>query len=223
MEELTEVINKLEANIEEQKEEYHRRKGEQKRLKNTKQQKLAQLNQCQERKELLDQVNILLQEVSEYAREQARQQIELLVTQALQAVFGTGFSFEIEIEKKRGSFVAGFYVLSQAGDYQIKNIPQDARGGGVVDVVSLGLRVAILETLQRPKIAGPLVLDEPAKHVSEAYIVNVAQFLKTVNQRFDRQIIVVTHQQHLSQIADQGFKVTMKEGQSQVTSLTEGV
>ncbi|AGB41539.1 hypothetical protein Halha_1601 [Halobacteroides halobius DSM 5150] len=217
---MEDIIKQLEKDIEIKKEEYHRRKGEEKRLKKVREKKEKELTEYQEEKELLDQVNIFLQEVSEYAREQARQQIELLVTQALQAVFGAQFSFEIEIEKKRNSFSAEFYVVSQAGEQEIKNIPQDARGGGVVDVVSLGLRVAILETLQRPKIGGPLVLDEPAKHVSEEYIVDVAKFLKTVNDRFQRQIITVTHQQHLSQIADQAFKVKMETGKSQITSLT---
>ncbi|GAB6098666.1 chromosome segregation ATPase [Halanaerocella petrolearia] len=218
--EVENIIKQLETDIETKKEEYHNRKAEKKILEQRKKKKLTELTEYKEERELLEQVNIFLQEVSKYAREQARQQIELLVTQALQAVFGAGFSFEIEIEKKRNSFSAQFYVVSETGEEQIKNIPQNARGGGIVDVVSLGLRVAILETLRRPKVAGPLVLDEPAKHVSQEYITNVAKFLKTINERFNRQIIIVTHQQHLGQIADQAFKVELKAGESRISSLT---
>ena len=91
-----------------------------------------------------------------------------------------------------------------------------------MDVVSLGLRVAMLETLQRPKVGGALVLDEPAKHVSEEYILSVTEFLQMVNERFDRQIVIVTHQQELAQLADKAFRVTMKNGNSSLTTLTEG-
>lgn len=220
--ELETAIEELTADLETKKEIYNNRKGQKQKLEAERSEKQKRLKTCQEERELLEQVNIFLQEVSQYARQQAKQQIERLVTQALQSVFGDEFSFQIDIEKKRNSFSAQFYVVSEHGEHEIKNIPQNARGGGVVDVVSLGLRVAMLETLQRPKVEGPLVLDEPAKHVSEEYLMNVTEFLKMVNERFDRQIIIVTHQQELAQIADKSFQVVLQAGISEVSTLTEG-
>ncbi|MGM0471388.1 MAG: ATP-binding protein, partial [Bacillota bacterium] len=160
---------------------------------------------------------ILLQQTSEYAREQARQQIESLVSKALQYIFGPEFSFEIELDEKRGRPSADFFVVSEYQGQELKNNPQSARGGGIVDVVSLALRVAILESY-RPQVGGPLVLDEPAKHVSEEYLFNVAQFLKHINQHFGRQVIIITHKSHLNEIGDQAFRVQLNQGISEVST-----
>lgn len=178
-----------------------------------------QLEKVTKQKDLLEQVRILLQTTSEYAREQARQQVEILVTHALQYVFGTDIQFKIEIKEVRGRPDAEFLVKSIYGNYVVETRPQDARGGGVVDVISLALRIAMLQAFQ-PSIKGPLILDEPAKHVSEEYIGGVAQFLKYYCDMFSRQVIMITHNQHLSEMADNVFMVQLKQGKSIVTSHT---
>ncbi|ADL12985.1 ATPase [Acetohalobium arabaticum] len=211
------IINNLEKDIDKKKEEYNLRKGQYDQLVDEKQERQTRIEKLEDKVDIFEETRILLQETAEYARRQAKQQIENLVTKALQYIFGAEFSFEIEIEEKRGRPSAEFYVVSEYQDRKLKNNPQMARGGGIVDVVSLALRIAILESY-RPKVAGPLVLDEPAKHVSEEYISNVAQFLKYVNQHFSRQVIIVTHKSHLSQIGDKSFRVELIEGVSEVTT-----
>ncbi|NLZ51787.1 MAG: ATPase [Thermoanaerobacteraceae bacterium] len=164
----------------------------------------------------LEQVRLLLQRASEYAREQIKQQIEMLVTHCLQFVFGPNLEFEIELNEVRGKTSADFYVISIYDDIKIKTKPQDARGGGIVDVISLALRIAVIQSTDIYK-EGPLILDEPAKHVSNEYINNVSQFLKQISDVFHRQIIMVTHNQYLSEIADLAYKVELKNGNSEVT------
>ena len=88
----------------------------------------------------------------------------------------------------------------------IKTKPEQSRGGGVIDIISLALRIAFLQ-IHKPKIEGPLILDEPAKHVSEDYIFNVADFLKRASEMFNRQIIIVTHNNHLSAIGQIPIKL----------------
>ncbi|MBC7106618.1 MAG: ATP-binding protein, partial [Firmicutes bacterium] len=108
-----------------------------------------------------------------------------------------------------------FYVASDYGGREVVNRPQDARGGGVVDVISLALRVALLQTV-RPPLPGPLMLDEPGKHVSEEYARSLALFLKSVSEMFGRQIVLVTHNQHLAEVGDRAFVVEMRDGESVV-------
>ena len=211
------LLKTLKDDIEQKKAEYNNQKGQKEQLEKNRKEVINKLEQCRNQIDLLDQVNIYLQQVSDYARQQAKEQIEALVTQALQFVFGEQFSFEVEIEEKRSRPAAEFYVVSEYDGQKIKNRPQDARGGGVVDVVSLALRIAVLQTFSRPKILGPLVLDEPTKHVSEEYIIQVTNFLKNVAEMYGRQIIVVTHQQHLSQVADKAFLVELEGSKSQLT------
>jgi len=167
--------------------------------------------------DVLEQVRILLQKVSEYAREQSRQQIESLVTNCLQFIFDTNIEFRIEIEEVRGRPEAEFYVISNINGEVIKTKPQDARGGGVIDIISLAIRIAMLQCCSI-EINGPLILDEPAKHVSEDYITQVAEFLKQVSNMFGMQVIMVTHNRHLSEIANKWYRVEMVDGVSHVSN-----
>lgn len=178
--------------------------------------KESELEQIADLIDILEQVRFLLQRTSEYAREQIKQQIEMLVTHCLQFVFGPNLEFEIELNEVRGKTSAEFYVISIYDNEKIKTKPQDARGGGIVDVISLALRIAVIQNADTYK-DGPLILDEPAKHVSSEYISNVAQFLKQISDVFNRQIIMVTHNQYLSEIADLTYKVELKNGVSEVT------
>lgn len=208
----------LAKELEEMKKIYLINKGKQEQLLERKKQKEELLANLQESNDILEQVRILLQQTSEFAREQARQQVEWLVSSALQAIFGPELEFKIELNEVRGRPEAEFYVISKYGGTEVKVKPQDARGGGIIDVISLALRFAIIHLFQ-PPIGGPIILDEPAKHVSEEYIANVAQFLKNISSYFDRQVIMVTHNNYLSEMGDTSYRVELKEGKSQVTLL----
>lgn len=124
---------------------------------------------------LLEQVMILFQKTSHFAREQAKSQIEILVSKCLQYIFESNIDFQIEIDELRNKASAEFYVVNETADFFLKTKPEQSRGGGVVDIVSLALRISFMQT-HKPTIEGPLILDEPAKHVSEDYIYNVGDF-----------------------------------------------
>jgi DNA repair exonuclease SbcCD ATPase subunit len=152
---------------------------------------------------------------AEHARMQAKQQLETLVTNALKYVFGPAFRFEIELSDHGGNPTSDFYVVTEWEGQTVKNKPQDARGGGVVDIVSLALRIALLETI-KPRLEGPIILDEPGKHVSEDFIIPMIEFLKSVGETFGRQIILVTHNVHLTESADTAYYVRLAGGKSEV-------
>ena len=168
--------------------------------------------------DLLQRVKLLLQESAVYARELARRQIEAMVTHALQFTFGPELEFKVELTERRGQPEADFYVVSKYGGFEVKNTPQDSRGGGVVDVISLALRISLLHA-SRPAIPGPLLMDEPGKHLSEQFLPNLAQFLKVVSDT-GRQVIMVTHNTYLTGAADTVYNVTLEGGKSLVTEIT---
>ncbi|PSL51261.1 hypothetical protein B0H94_101171 [Salsuginibacillus halophilus] len=161
--------------------------------------------------ELYDHVGGLLHETAKHARDQAKQQMETLVTNALQYVFGPMFSFQIELESSGGRAQAEFYVVSEMNGTMIKTKPAEARGGGVVDIVALALRMAMLETLPTGK-GEAIVLDEPGKHVSEEYHHLLYEFLHSVAGMFNRQIVMVTHHRHLAESADNAYIFEIKDG-----------
>lgn len=179
-----------------------------------------QLNDVDKEIELLEQVTILFQKTSIFAREQAKTQIESLVTKCLQYVFNTDIKFVIEIEELRNKANAEFYIITEADDIIIKTKPEQSRGGGMVDIVSLALRIAFLQ-IHKPPINGPLLLDEPAKHVSDEYIYNVGDFLQQTSEMFNRQILMVTHNQHLAALGGKVYRVELNGSLSKLVTVED--
>jgi DNA repair exonuclease SbcCD ATPase subunit len=209
-------LNALKKALEELKAVYHRQRGEQAKILEEEKVQRERLAQVKDEGECLEQVRLLLLEAARHAREQGRRQVEYLVSQALQFVFGGDVEFKVEVEEKRDRPEAEFYVCSTyGGNYRVETTPQDARGGGVVDVISLALRLALLHAF-RPPVGGPAVLDEPGKHVSEEYAPQLARFLKSFSQSLGRQVIMVSHNQHLADTADIAYLVEMQQGASRV-------
>ncbi|HHX18350.1 MAG TPA: ATPase [Clostridium sp.] len=204
-------LESIKKEYEKNKNYYYKQKGRKEQLIEQRSKLEKTLQRCIDNIELLEKVRILLSRVSEFAREQARVQIESLVTNCLQFIFDTNLEFGIEINEVRGRAEAEFYVISNYTGQVIKTKPQDARGGGVIDIISLAIRIAMLECSD-DEIKGPVILDEPAKHVSDEYIVQVSEFLKQVTLMFKRQVIMVTHNKHLREMADKWYKVEMIDG-----------
>ncbi len=199
------------------RQQYERRRGQQEHLINEKEQWEIRLQQIQQEIQDYTKARYLLQEAASFAREQARQNIEAWVTAALQYVFHTDdMAFRVILTEKNNRPDADFYVVSQYDGIQIETRPQDARGGGVVDIVSLALRIALMES-GRQQVDGPLMLDEPGKHVSEEYGMMLAQFLKGVTQKTKRQVILVTHNHYLAESGDRSYQVVLNQGISIVS------
>lgn len=166
--------------------------------------------------EIENKTKLLLQKVSIEARDRAKDVMEKAVTHALQYIFGPDFSFEIELKETKNRVEAEFYVLNNIGGQVVRSSPEEACGGGVVDIISIALRMALLHLYQNPKINGPVILDEPGKHVSADYTIKLAEFLKHLSSMFQRQIILSTHQMDLAHIADRTYTVDIKNGASTV-------
>ena len=209
-------LGALKQSLERVKTVYLRQRVEEQRIFNERRAQAERLAEARDDDALLEKVRLLLQEAAGRARAQGQQQVEYMVTQALQFVFGGDIAFKVVIAEKRDRPEAEFLVCSSYGeDLKVENAPQDARGGGVVDVISLALRIALLHAI-RPPVGGPVILDEPAKHVSEEYSSQVAQFLKSCSQSLGRQVIMVSHNQHLADSADVAYLVEMSQGRSSV-------
>lgn len=174
--------------------------------------------------EAWEKVQALFGKVSEFAREQLKVRVEQTVTAALQAIFeDSRLEFRIELKTQAGKPAAEWQVVSQyVRDDGTKTTvaanPEDARGGGICDVVSLALRLALLE-LARPKPQGPVFLDEPGKMISAEYVPNLAEFLKQYGARTNRQIVLVTHHEALDNAADVAYRVEQRDGISEVVRI----
>lgn len=215
------IVEEILSHYAEAKEKFLIRKGNYQNLLNTKENLLKKRAEKLEDIEVLEQAKILLQESSRYAKEQVKVQLEKLVTSGLQYIFEEDLRFEIAItESGKARTEAEFYVVSKQDGEEIRTKPESARGGGIVDVVSLILRVAVLQSYT-PAVEGPLILDEPVKMVSANYIEKVGEFLQQLNQYFGRQIIMATHNIYLTEIADKKYSVSQNQGISQVEEIKQ--
>lgn len=195
-----------------------RQEGKRDQLLEIRNEKIKTLKNLNEEQDILEKVMSLFQMTSRFARDQAKNQIEALVTKCLQYIFDSSVEFQIELEELRNKASAEFYVVNSTKDFFLKTKPEQSRGGGVVDIVSLALRISFLQT-HKPPISGPLILDEPAKHVSEEYIHNVGDFLKQTSEIFNRQVIMVTHNSHLAALSNSAYRVEYSGNTSIVTPI----
>lgn len=216
-------ISSLESSLSALRSRYQQGLGQRDLLQVQLSQKQGDLSTARTDIELWRQVQVLLGKASEFAREQLKARIEQTVSAALQAVFADStMRFEIEMSTLGGKPAADWRVVSCYGAtggsdaLTVTASPEDAKGGGVTDVVSLALRLALLE-LTRPKPGGPVLLDEVGKHVSSEYVANVAEFLRQYARRTGRQVILITHQRALMEVADVGYQVAQRDGISEVS------
>lgn len=154
--------------------------------------------------DIFDKVLILLQKTSDYARQQIKGRIEELVSQALNIIYGGSHKFTIDLVV-RSSRPEADYWLNENGVVTKLEKPDYDNGGGKVDIISLTLRLAVDELVGDE---GPLFLDEVGKHVDGEAAVNLAYFLKQYAEKFDRQIILITHNTTLGEIGDLSYRVT---------------
>lgn len=163
--------------------------------------------------ELQKQVEALLTLAAVHARETICSRIEDIVNQALASVFQPPPQFKVLFDDYAVSPRAEFLVYTASDGAYPYHAAHEGFGGGVVDVISLALRVAFLE-LVHPPLTGPLVLDEPLKQVSNRFTAHLARLLKTFADHYGRQIIVVTHNQHLAGTADAVYVLRLESGSS---------
>ena len=165
--------------------------------------------------ELNEKVQRLLQLTSEFARQQAKIRIEEIVTSALTVVFGKDYKFRLSMEVRSNRPEVDYWLESEGIVTQLKP-PDYDRGGGVADVVSLALRLAVTELSE---VRGPVFLDEVGKHVSAEYAPNVAYFLKEYSGKFGRQMILITHNEALAEIGEVSLAVSQTNGKSVVKAI----
>lgn len=161
--------------------------------------------------ELLEGTRNFLQVVSEETRNRVTKGLEEVVTMCIQAVFGYEYSFRILPDTKRNATVVDFFVVDSTGDEEVVLPPETNFGGGMIDTISIGLRFGLLKVMNNPPEV-PMILDEPAKMVSADRIEAIAKLVNELADIFGKQVIMVTHQERLMELADNSLYVRKENG-----------
>ena len=144
----------------------------------------------------------LVAEVSSALQLQVKEELEIVVTKAIQSVYDFPYEFVVDLEVKRNKSEAR--LLVKDGERE-PFVPKDDKGCGMIDVISLALRL-VMRALEEPQSRNILILDEPGKWTG-VLINEFGQMLREISQSLGTQIIMVTHDQELIDHSDKCWKV----------------
>lgn len=132
----------------------------------------------------------LVRKLAQDCQIQCQARISSVVTRCIESVLGEPkYTFEMVFETKRNQTEVSLVLKDEAGNLYD---PVTDLGGGILDIVSFGLRLACL-LLTKPKPRKILIMDESFKFVSRQYQPAVARLLESLCSEFGMQIILVTH------------------------------
>src|SRR6185503_2184172 len=168
--------------------------------------------------ENLDKATALLSSISEDKQREAQIQIESIVTQGLQKIFGPGWSFKLRSSIKAKVSVVDFVVQTVTEEGKVLETPAiDARGAGVASVIGFLLRLVLILLSKKESL---LVLDETFANLSDSYIPRLVEFLREIVDKTNLQIVMVTHEPAFAEVADKCYKFTLdNQGMTRVDSL----
>ena len=158
----------------------------------------------------------LFKETSLNCQQQTNERISNIITKLYQFVFENKDRVIIQTDIKRNVPVASILIETERNGEKITLDPVEEEGGGKLDIISLGLRLAGL-LLYTPTLNRVLILDEPLKNLStnetsaKAYRQRTAEFLKMICEEYGIQIIMTTHDKAFVDIADRKFVVELGE------------
>ena len=144
----------------------------------------------------------VLSEVAKNTQEIFKKRVESLVTMAIRSVFDRPFKFVLNFEQKRNKLEIQPVVIEGEEEY----VPKDDMGGSVLDIIGFALRV-VLWSLEKPKSRNIMVLDEPGKWTGKL-ITRFGKMIKEVSQGLGFQVIMVTHDDSLIEIADRAWHIS---------------
>lgn len=176
--------------------------------------KIEECEKLEKSNEVLAKALSLLEQCNITARDFVKTEVEQLVTRGLRSVFeDTTIQFNIDFVTKRNQVEAEFTLFREKDGARIRGDILATYGGGIVDVISISLRIIIMQLMQ---VKGPLVLDEPGKMISAQFINAFGKFLTEVSNTFNRQIIMITHNGKLAEFADNAIEVYQIAGVSYI-------
>lgn len=137
-----------------------------------------------------------------------------VITEGLAVVFPEStYKFAIEFVERRGVIEADLFLEDTNNN---RYHPLDAVGGGVVDFISLLLRIIFIVLSQYKNV---LVADEPLKFIDRKTIGKASQFIKKVCEDFQFQLIMISHIPELINESIIKYEVYQRRGISYITKL----
>lgn len=161
----------------------------------------------------------ILQEASTEARNNAKDLLRDVSTNAVQMILGDNLSVDIDLDTKGQSATAEVILKVQNKNEIVETNPAEDEGGGLADIVALSNFLSIGQLVGKNNLA-PKLIDEPTKYVSKGHSGKVAGFIKEMVDYTERQTFLITHDEYLSNVGDVSYKFSLDEnGTTQIEKL----
>lgn len=195
---------------------YNQQVGIHSKLESDRDKKEKERDKVIDKKDKLELEIQLLTDVVKEAKENAKETLKYMTTNALQFIMGDNICFDIDMSENG----ADFLVRAEYGsiDEIVETDPAEEEGGGIADICSCTTQIGMLNIMEQSNFA-PLLLDEPSKYVSKGYSEPFAKFLFETSSSTNRQTIMVTHDQLLAKMGNKAYHFRKEDGRSIVTSI----
>lgn len=152
----------------------------------------------------------LLNEAITIIHKKFKKRIEATVTRSIRQIFNRDLSFELVYKVKRNEIESRIIVKENGEELD----PKDDLGGSIIDIISFTFRI-ILWHMSSPKTRNVFILDEPFKWTGKL-ISLTGMIMKELSKKLRFQVILITHDDDLIEIADKVFKIEHVKGKSLV-------
>lgn len=149
----------------------------------------------------IEDAQALIQKVAMDTQNQLKIHIEDIVNTGLDTCFPDQYSCVVDFISARGKTECDTY-LKDFGNNRVD--PLTDNGGGLADIVSFSLRLACWTLSNTDSL---IILDEPFKFLSKNLRPLAGELLKELSQKLSLQIIMVTHDEEMIEIADKLYNL----------------
>jgi len=166
----------------------------------------AEIRTLEAEDEILDLVGGLFRTMMDGEVTDSVKAVERLLTEGLQAVFeDMHLEAEARVELQRGKVSVDLVTVQTEPDgTKTEGDPKDAYGGSVATVESVLLRVIVV---LRRGLRPLLLLDESLGAVADHYVPKVGKFLSLLCDRVGMDVLAVTHNPTLVEVADHAYSI----------------
>ena len=162
--------------------------------------KKRQLEAHEAEQESAIEAKVILQTAAKNTQKNLEIHFSNIVTKALMVVFDDPYVFAPKFIERRNKTECDLWLIKD--DRKLR--PKFAVGGGVRDIVSFALRLSYWKLERSSPV---IILDEPFKNLSRTLIPKAVDTLKFLSEKFNLQLIIVTHIPEIADQADRLFEV----------------
>lgn len=156
---------------------------------------------------------IYINEATKLTQDQIKEEVELLVTAAMDMVFDEHYEFKLQFTRTGNRLDCRVVLVD--GDREMDD-PEFDVGGSRVDTVSIALRVVIW-SLEEDQPRGVFILDEPFTSLGNSYLLDrTLEMIQRLSRELGIQMLIITHIERAQAIADRAWHVTNIDGRASV-------